>query len=65
MDALGALETKITGRRVASFRDNATALGDSLGLPKAQTSGDRVLGDIGEALAGTGLTLGAGGLANA
>jgi len=64
-DALGALETKITGRPVASFRDNAAALGDSLGLPKAQTSGDRVLGDIGEALAGTGLTLGAGGLANA
>lgn len=60
-DALGALETKITGRPVASFRDNASALGDTLGLPKAQTSGDRVLGDIGEALTGTGLTLGAGG----
>ncbi|WP_164178402.1 hypothetical protein [Stenotrophomonas maltophilia] len=60
-DALGALETKITGRPVASFRDNAAALGDTLGLPKAQTSGDRVLGDIGEALTGTGLTLGAGG----
>lgn len=60
-DALGALETKITGRPVASFRDNAAALGDALGLPKAQTSGDRVLGDIGEALTGTGLTLGAGG----
>lgn len=60
-DALGALETKITGRPVASFRDNAAALGDTLGLPKAQTSGDRVLGDVGEALTGTGLTLGAGG----
>lgn len=60
-DALGALETKITGRPVASFRDNAAALGDTLGLPKAQTAGDRVLGDIGEALTGTGLTLGAGG----
>ncbi len=60
-DALGALETKVTGRPVASFRDNAAALGDTLGLPKAQTSGDRVLGDIGEALTGTGLTLGAGG----
>ncbi|HIE5924901.1 TPA: hypothetical protein ACXN37_000138 [Stenotrophomonas maltophilia] len=59
-DALGALETKITGRPVASFRDNAAALGDTLGLPKAQTSGDRVLGDIGEALTGTGLTLGGG-----
>lgn len=60
-DALGALETKITGRPVASFRDNAATLGDALGLPKAQTSGDRVLGDVGEALTGTGLTLGAGG----
>lgn len=59
-DALGALETKITGRPVASFRDNAAALGDKIGLPTAQTSGDRVLGDIGEALTGTGLTLGTG-----
>lgn len=59
-DALGALETKITGRPVASFRDNAAALGDTLGLPKAQTAGDRVLGDVGEALTGTGLTLGGG-----
>lgn len=60
-DALGALETKVTGRPVASFRDNAATLGDALGLPKAQTSGDRVLGDIGEALTGTALTLGGGG----
>lgn len=59
-DALGALETKVTGRPVASFRDNAAALGDTLGLPKAQTAGDRVLGDVGEALTGTGLTLGGG-----
>ncbi|MCU1169296.1 hypothetical protein [Stenotrophomonas maltophilia] len=64
-DALGALETKITGRPVSSFRDNAAALGDTLGLPKAQTSGDRVLGDIGEALTGTGLTLGGGVALNA
>ena len=60
-DALGALETKITGRPVASFRANAATLGDALGLPKAQTSGDRVLGDVGEALTGTALTLGGGG----
>lgn len=60
-DALGALETKLTGRPVASFRDNADRLADTLGLPQAQTAGDRVLGDIGEALTGTGLTLGAGG----
>lgn len=64
-DALGALETKITGRPVASFRDNAARLADALGLPKAQTAGDRVYGDIGEALTGTALTLGAGGALNA
>lgn len=63
-DALGALETKITGRPVASFRENAAALGDTLGLPKAQTAGDRVLGDVGEALTGTGLTLGGGAALN-
>ncbi len=64
-DALGALETKITGRPVASFRDNAARLADALGLPKAQTAGDRVYGDIGEALTGTALTLGAGAGLNA
>ncbi|MFF2048047.1 hypothetical protein ACFVUR_09380 [Stenotrophomonas bentonitica] len=60
-DALGALETQLTGRPVASFRDNAARLADALGLPQAQTAGDRVLGDVGEALTGTALTLGAGG----
>ncbi|WP_220668893.1 hypothetical protein [Stenotrophomonas rhizophila] len=64
-DALGALETKVTGRPVASFRDNAGRLADTLGLPQAQTAGDRVLGDVGEAIAGTGLTLGAGAGLNA
>lgn len=64
-DALGALETKVTGRPVASFRDNAAALADRIGLPKAQTGADRVLGDVGEALTGTGLTLGIGGGINA
>lgn len=64
-DALGALETKITGRPVASFRDNAARLADALGLPHAQTAGDRIYGDIGEALTGTALTLGAGGALNA
>lgn len=47
------------------YREEAAALADRLGLPKAQTAGDRVLGDVGEALAGTGLTLGAGGGINA
>lgn len=48
-----------------SYREEASALADRLGLPKAQTAGDRVLGDVGEALTGTGLTLGIGGGINA
>lgn len=47
------------------YREEAMALADRLGLPQAQTSGDRVLGDVGEALTGTGLTLGIGGGINA
>lgn len=48
-----------------SYRDAAGALGDMIGLPSPQDSRERVLGDVGEALSGTGLTLGAGGLLNA
>ena len=48
-----------------SYRDVGAQLADFLGLPKAETAGDRVYGDIGEALAGTGLTLGIGGALNA
>lgn len=47
------------------YREEAESLADSLGLPKAETAGDRVLGDVGEALTGTGLTLGIGGGINA
>lgn len=56
--AVGAQEAR-------PYREEAAALADSLGLPKAQTAGDRVLGDVGEAVAGTGLTLGIGGGINA
>jgi hypothetical protein len=56
--AVGAQEAR-------PYRDELGALADTLGLPTAQTSGDRVLGDIGEALTGTGLTLGAGAALNA
>lgn len=42
------------------YREEAAALADRLGLPKAQTGADRVLGDVAEALAGTSLTMGAG-----
>ncbi|MGH8060985.1 MAG: hypothetical protein ACREO7_03105 [Pseudoxanthomonas sp.] len=57
----------ITGQGVAptpSYRDSAAALADRMNLPKAQTAGDRIKGDMGEALTGTGLTLGLGGLLN-
>lgn len=56
--AVGAQEAR-------PYREEAAALADSLGLPQAQTAGDRVLGDVGEALTGTGLTLGIGGGINA
>lgn len=48
-----------------SYRDAAGALGDMVGLPRPRDSRERVLGDIGEGLAGTGLTLGIGGALNA
>lgn len=48
-----------------TYREAASALADRLGLPKPETAGERVLGDVGEALTGTGLTLGVGGLLNA
>lgn len=47
------------------YREEAAALADRIGLPRAQTAGDRVLGDVGEALTGTGLTLGIGSGINA
>lgn len=41
-------------------RDGASALADKLGLPKPQTSRERVIGDMGEAISGTGVTMGVG-----
>lgn len=58
MRALGGQESR-------SFRDESAALADTIGLPQAQTAGDRIYGDIGEALTGTALTLGAGGVLGA
>ncbi|MGH8043317.1 MAG: hypothetical protein ACREOX_01780 [Stenotrophomonas sp.] len=46
------------------YREEARAFADRVGLPQAQTSGDRIMGDVGEGLTGTALTLGAGGLAS-
>lgn len=48
-----------------SYRDAAGSLADRLGLPKPQSAQERVMGDVGEALTGTGLTMGVGGLLNA
>jgi len=44
-----------------TYRDAAFGLADALGLPQRLTAKERVLGDVGEGLTGTGLTMGAGG----
>ncbi|MNM34505.1 hypothetical protein D3C81_451520 [compost metagenome] len=49
----------------ASYRDTGGWLADKLGLPKPQSSKERVYNDISEALTGTALTMGVGGLLNA
>lgn len=48
-----------------SYRDTGAWVADKLGLPTPQNSTERVYNDINEALTGTALTLGAGGLVNA
>ncbi len=48
-----------------SYREAASSLADRLDLPKPQTAGERVIGDVGEALTGTALTMGAGAGINA
>lgn len=48
-----------------SYRETGAWLADALGLPKPQNATERVYNDINEALTGTALTLGAGGLVNA
>lgn len=65
VDVNGEPIVRFVQDRARPYREEAAALADSLGLPKAQTAGDRVLGDVGEAVAGTGLTLGIGSGINA
>lgn len=48
-----------------SYRDAASGIADRLGLPSAATPRERVMGDVGEGLTGTALTLGGGSLLNA
>lgn len=48
-----------------SVRDNMAGLADQAGLPRPSTPGERIASDVGEALTGTGLTMGIGGGINA
>ncbi|WP_101927034.1 MULTISPECIES: hypothetical protein [Luteimonas] len=61
------IERAITGRDVQpqSYRDAGARVADQIGLPTPQNARERVLGDVGEALTGTGLSLGVGGGLNA
>lgn len=52
-----------TGGR--GYRQAASELADSMGMYKPQTAQDRIMSGVGEALTGTGLTLGIGGGINA
>src|SRR5690606_10808625 len=45
-----------------TYRQAASDFADSVGMRQPQTSGERVTSDVGEALTGTGLTMGAGAL---
>lgn len=47
------------------YRQVAAELADELGMQRPQTPTQRVVSDVGEALTGTGLTMGLGGLLNA
>lgn len=65
LDAVGgeAFNRMLPGD-VPSYREIGGMAADRIGLPAPQDSRERIAGDIGEALTGTGLTMGAGGLAN-
>src|SRR5690606_14268321 len=52
------------GINVPSYREIGGQVADRIGLPEPQGAQERVVGDVGEALTGTALTMGAGGLAN-
>jgi len=65
---LGPIDRKLgtnlgTGGR--GYRQAASELADSMGMYKPQTGQDRIMSGVGEALTGTGLTLGIGGGLNA
>jgi len=65
---LGPIDRKLgtnlgTGGR--GYRQAASDLADSMGMYRPQTAEDRIISGVGEALTGTGLTLGIGGGLNA
>lgn len=54
----------LESQQALPYRQEAAVLADRMGLEAPQTARERVQSDIGEALTGTGLTLGIGGLLN-
>lgn len=50
------------GEQTVPYREAASRLADTIGLPKPSTAGERVLSDVGQGLTGTALTMGAGSL---
>lgn len=65
---LGPIDRKLgtnLGTGGKGYRQAAEELADDLGMYKPQTAKDRVISGVGEALTGTGLTLGIGGGLNA
>lgn len=65
---LGPIDRKLgtsLGTGGKGYRQAAEELADDLGMYKPQTAKDRVISGVGEALTGTGLTLGIGGGINA
>jgi hypothetical protein len=54
------LYSKVTGTPYQTMTDAAGGLMDQAGLPRPQNSGERVVSDVGRALSGTALTMGAG-----
>lgn len=57
-------QRSVFGTRGRTYREAASDLADDLGMRAPQTSGERIASDVGEALTGTGLTMGIGALAN-
>lgn len=53
--------SKLTGQPYQSFTEAAGQALDAVGVPRPRTADERVIGDVGRAITGAGLTMGAGG----